>query len=389
MRVLTGRLAVRDRVPTSGGREARATRVDVFDQGTTERRGEVVAGQIAKVWGLGDVRIGDVLGRSDTEGAQHRFAPPTLETVVVPHTAREKGALHAALVQLAEQDPLINVRQDDTKQEISVSLYGEVQKEVIQATLASDFGLDVTFRETTTVYIERPKATGAALERLQAETHPFSATIGLRIEPATPDSGVEFRLDVDPRLLPVHIYKTAEKFASAMTQYICSSLDEGLFGWRVTDCLVTMTDCGYYASDGPTKPTLPTARSTATDFRGLAPLVLMSALERAATVVCEPILRASIEVPTATVGGVLAAAARLGEVVAAPSVRGDLSVIEALFSAARAQDFARQLARLTGGEGVVETNFDGYRPVRGAQPSRPRSIHHPLNRTEYLRHVRG
>ena len=38
--------------------------------------------------------------------------------------------------QLAEQDPLINLRQDDVRQEMLVSLYGEVQKEVIQATLA-------------------------------------------------------------------------------------------------------------------------------------------------------------------------------------------------------------------------------------------------------------
>jgi ribosomal protection tetracycline resistance protein len=45
------------------------------------------------------------------------------------------------------------VRQDDIRQELSVSLYGEVQKEVIQATLAGDFGIDVGFRETTTVCV--------------------------------------------------------------------------------------------------------------------------------------------------------------------------------------------------------------------------------------------
>ena len=48
--------------------------------------------------------------------------------------------------QLAEQDPLINLRQDDVRQEIFVSLYGEVQKEVIEATLASDYGIGVSFR---------------------------------------------------------------------------------------------------------------------------------------------------------------------------------------------------------------------------------------------------
>ena len=92
--------------------------------------------------------------------------------------------LRVALGQLAEQDPLINVRQDDTRQEISVSLYGEVQKEVIGATLAIDFGLDVGFRKTTTICIERPIGTGAAVERLHKAPNPFLATVGLRIEPA-------------------------------------------------------------------------------------------------------------------------------------------------------------------------------------------------------------
>ena len=51
---------------------------------------------------------------------RHYFDPPTLETVVVPRRPADKGALHVALTQLAEQDPLINVRQDDSRQEVFV-----------------------------------------------------------------------------------------------------------------------------------------------------------------------------------------------------------------------------------------------------------------------------
>ena len=115
----------------------------------------VAAGQIGKLWGLGDVQIGDVIGLSRNT-TEHHFAPPTLETVIVPSRPADRGALYAALAQLAEQDPLINLRRDDTRQELFVSLYGEVQKEVIQATLKNDFGIDVEFRETTTICVERP-----------------------------------------------------------------------------------------------------------------------------------------------------------------------------------------------------------------------------------------
>src|SRR5439155_12075094 len=132
-----------------------------------------------------EVQIGDAIGDSRTIGDQHDFAPPTLETVVVPRSPEDKGALHVALTQLAEQDPLINVRQDDTRQEISVSLYGEVQEEVFQATLAADYDIDVGFRETTTICIERPIGSVAAFETLIESPNPFLATVEFRIQPAT------------------------------------------------------------------------------------------------------------------------------------------------------------------------------------------------------------
>jgi ribosomal protection tetracycline resistance protein len=43
---------------------------------------------------------------------------------------------------------------------------------------------------------------------------------------------------------------------------------------------------------------------------------------------------------------------------------------------------------LTRGEAELETAFDHYRPVRGAAPSRPRSDPDPLDRKEYLHHLR-
>ena len=134
--------------------------------------------------------------------ATARFPRPTLEAVVFARRPEEQGSLRAALAQLAEQDPLIDVRQDEHRHEISVSLYGEVQKEVIQATLERDYGIAADFRETTTVCIERPARVGEADEVIRAKTqtnitgrssplstNPFLATLALRIEPAPAGSG--------------------------------------------------------------------------------------------------------------------------------------------------------------------------------------------------------
>ena len=279
----------------------------------------------------------------------------------------DRGPLRVALGQLAEQDPLINVRHGPD--ELAVSLYGEVQKEVIQAMLASDFGLEVTFRETTTIYVERPAGSGQAVEHLGAPGNPFPAALGLRVDPAPAGSGVAFRLDVGIRWLPMYVYKTVGNLAEMMAQYIGQALQEGLAGWQVTDCAVTMYESGYVS------PT-----TTAAHFRKLTPLVLMAALEQAGTVVCEPMIRVGLEIPAEAVSSVLAAAARLGGVPEAPSPHGDLATLEILLPAARAQDLQRQLPGRTGGEGVAETSFGGYRPVTG--PRRPGGGRRPTRSTE-------
>ncbi len=72
-----------------------------------------------------------------------------------------------------------------------------------------------------------------------------------------------------------------------------------------------------------------------------------------------------------------------------PSPHGDLTTLEIMLPAARAQDLQRQLPGLTGGEGVAETSFGGYHPVTGPRPVRRRTTADPLNRDEYMLHLAG
>ncbi len=386
VRLHSGTVRVRDRVHFGDDLEGKVTAISVFDAGAATRAECVAAGEIAKLWGLADVRIGDAVGELRAAHAVgHQFAPPTLEAVVAPADPSDEATLRTALAQLAEQDPLIGVRADETGRELSVSLYGEVQKEVIEATLAREYALAVAFRDTTTIHVERPTGGGEGVEILKAEENPFRATIGLRIEPAPAGSGVEFRVDVDARTMPLYAFKRAEAFAQHMEHYVRETLQEGLYGWQVTDCVVTLTRCGYSVPDGP--PSTRGPLSSPADFRKLTPIVLMEALADAGTAVCEPIVWARVEVPVAAVGALLPALARLDAAVEAPSLESTHATIEAELAAAKVHDLQRQLPALAAGEGVLETEFAGYRPITGEAPARRRTTPDPLNRAEYLMHL--
>jgi ribosomal protection tetracycline resistance protein len=380
-RVFSGAVTVRDRFDAG-----KVTAIRVFADGDAVQRDTVQAGEIAKLWGLAEIQIGDWLGdpRGDVD---HHFAPPTFESVVEPADPADGRRLRVALGQLAEQDPLIGVRQDGTRAEISVSLYGEVQREVIEATLANEYGLEVAFRETTTICVERPTGTGEAVEILNTPTNPFHADLGLRIEPAAPGSGVEVHVsgEIDPRDAPLYVFKRFDAFAQRMDEYVRLALAEGLHGWQVTDCVVTVTKIGYSLADGPPsrRGPMPTAR----DLKRLVPLVLVQAFEQGGSAVCEPVFRIAAEVPTDAVGPMLAALGRLGAGAATPSPRGELSLLEGTLPASRVQVLRRQLPGLTGGEGVLDSEFAGYRPVTGTPPVRRRLTPDPRKFEEYLARV--
>lgn len=159
-------------------------------------------------------------------------------------------------------------------------------------------------------------------------------------------------------------------------EYTRESLQQGLFGWRVTDCAVTMTDCGYRAPS-----------STAADFRKVTPLVVMAALPQAGTTVFEPMHRFRLEIPVDTFGATVPVLARLRGVPETQEMRNSGYALEGTIPAARIHELQQLLPGLTRGEGVLETAFDSYQAVVGSIPSRPRTDHNPLSRKDYLLHV--
>jgi ribosomal protection tetracycline resistance protein len=330
-RLFSGSLAARELI-TSGTHEGRAT--SVLDVHGHETR--VQAGGIARVAGLPKLRIGDRLGSGENRPAPARFREPTMETVV---TSTSPG-LFDGLTQLADQDPLINVRRGPGPGSLIVSLYGEVQREVIAARLAEEFGVQAEFSAPRVICVERLAGPGSAVTHI-SETR-YVATVGLRVEPGPLDSGVRFRLEAERGSLP-----------AAFITAIEDSTRDTLLERRVVDCVVTLTHTGY------SSPV-----SVAGDFRGLTPLVLNEALRRAGTVVCEPLERVEMDIPETAVSAIMALLVHCDGTPEMSVIRGDSATVEATVPSARLREAERALPGLTGGYGVLTSRFAGYRPVR-------------------------
>ncbi|MGX1971796.1 GTP-binding protein [Streptomyces kronopolitis] len=331
---------------TSGSVTGRITSLEVVGRPPGDN-GPLTAGDIAVLRGLPGIRTGDRLGPADDAPAGPAlFGAPTLETVVRARRPARAAALRAALLTLADQDPLLQVRPAPDGA-TSVLLHGEVQKEVLTATLDREYGIEAECTPSRVVCVERPAGVGEACAEIARYGHtgPW-ATVGLRVEPGARGSGPVFTYETELGALTHGFHQAVEETALA-------TLRCGPHGLAVTDCRVVLTRSGFI---GPL--------STTRDFRTVTAPVLREALRRAGTRVYEPYHAFEAEIPLTAPAAVTARLAALDAEIAEASGGPHSWLVSGFLPARHVPRMQQLLPGLTQGEGVWMSHPSGDRPVR-------------------------
>ena len=337
------------------------------------------AGDVVRIRGMGSARTGGWVGEAIPGRVTRQFPAPALESVVEPVSPAHRGRLFSALRELAEADPLINLRVNEEHGEIAVSLYGEVQKEVIADLLARQFGVAVTFRPTVTVHIERITGTGASSALISEKATPYLATLGFRVEPAPAGSGLACDLEVERGSMP-------PAFFSATREGVRAGLAQGRSGWAIPDARVVLTHTGYCPRQSAMHQKFnKNVSSVGADFRNLAPVLIHQALRQAGTVVCEPVETFRLEIPADALPAVTVLIARLSGLITGTSPVAGALALTGTLPTRSVQPLLAQLPEQTSGEGVFTSEVAHYTPVAVQPPARTRIGPDPLNRREWFR----
>ncbi|HVT71430.1 MAG TPA: translation factor GTPase family protein [Trebonia sp.] len=340
---------------------------------------EARAGDVVRVRGISAARTGGWVGEAVPGRVARQFPAPALESVVEPVNPAMRGRLFAALRELADADPLINLRVDEERGEIAVSLYGEVQKEVIADLLGDQFGVAVTFRPTVTVHIERITGTGTARAFMAERTTPYLATLGFRVEPAPVGDGLACALEVERGSMP-------PAFFAATWEGVRAGLAQGRSGWAIPDARVVLTHTGYAPRQSAMHQKFnKNFSSVGADFRNLAPVLIHEALRQARTVVCEPVETFRLEIPVAALPAVTVTVARLSGLITETAPAAGALALTGTLPTRSVQPLLAQLPGLTSGEGVFTAEVTHYTPVTGPPPVRPRTGPDPLDRQAWFR----
>ncbi|PEJ97645.1 tetracycline resistance protein [Bacillus wiedmannii] len=373
VRVFSGRLHVRKYVDIQRGdvlgHKEKIKKICLFHKGNVVQSSIVPSGEFCKVWGLNDIKIGDIIGERTDYIKDIHFAEPQMEAAIDAVPKERIHDLYAALMELCEEDPLIQVWKDDVHNELYIRLFGEVQKEVIETTLFEKYNLQVTFSNTRVVCIEKPIGIGNSVEVMDEKANPFYATVGFKVERGELNSGITYTLGVELGSLPLAFHKAIE-------DTVFQTLKQGLYGWEVTDIIVTLTHTGYASPI-----------TTASDFRNLTPLVLMDALKQAETFVYEPVNEFELTVPEHAISTAMYKLAAIPANFSEPIFNNDSYHLTGSLPVAKTENFKRMLHAFTEGEGIFTTKPSGYKKLKAPFPTRKRVDYNPLNRKDYLLHV--
>jgi ribosomal protection tetracycline resistance protein len=301
----------------------------------------VSEGDIAIIYS-DQLKIEDIIGSPTLIRDEFSISTPTLKaTVEAPDLAIRKEILNALTI-LTDEDPFLGFSIHPDTEEIVVTLFGLVQKEILEATLKYRFDIDTVIKKPDIIYLETPSKESEALLRMYKD-HFLPATVGLKIKPLPIGSGVRY-------ITNVSFGDLKKPFQNAVEEGVLFGLKSGPQGNVVTDLEVSFVYSEFNSVD-----------STPSDYRKTAQLVVLNALKSAETILLEPILDYEVSAPIYAVGRVISDMIKMDGSVSTPEIEGEFSYLVGEVPARTSNLFATELADYTEGKGELSMRFNGKR----------------------------
>ncbi len=336
----------------------------------TQDMGRLTAGDIGALYGLTNVRTGDIIGQPPRDPSL-TLAVPMLKVRVFPPAPEKLPELVAAVRELTVEDPLLDMEWEKEERELYIKITGMIQLEVIAAFLQDRFGLAVTFDSPSVIYKETPSRTGSGCMNYTLPK-PCWACIEFRLEPLPRGSGVIFESVVQDRVI-------FSRYQTHIAQALPDALKQGLSGWEVTDLKVTLTGGSHHL-----------VHTHPLDFFVATPMALMDALEHTGTTLLEPLVKLRLTAAEDCLGRILSDIIAMRGSFDSPEIHDGQVTLEAVVPAATSMEYPITFRALTGGKGILSSRFAGYAecPPELGKTAKRRGID-PRDHAKWILHARN
>ncbi len=190
--------------------------------------------------------------------------------------------------------------------------------------------------------MERPQRKASHTIHIEVPPNPFWASIGLTVTPLSVGSGTQYKSEVSLGYLN-------QSFQNAVMEGVRYGMEQGLYGWSVTDCQICF-DYGVYYSPV----------STPADFRFLAPIVLEQVLKKAGTQLLEPYLSFTIFTPQEYLSRAYNDARKYCAIIESTRLEKDEVIFKGEIPARCIDEYRNDLNFYTNGRSVCITELDAF-----------------------------
>ena len=347
-RVYSGKMSAGSPVyNASKGVRERMGRILLMHANHREEADSIGAGEIAAAVGLKNTFTGETIcdEKSPIILEAIKFAEPVISVAIEPKTRAEHDKLTDSLIKLAEEDPTFRVRYDQETGQTIMSGMGELHLEILVDRLKREFSVDATVGRPQVAYreaITRKAKADARFIRQTGGRGQFGHCV-IEIEPGEPGSGYKFENKVVGGKIP-------KEFIPAVGKGAEEALHTGhVAGYPVMDVIVKLVDGSFHPVD-----------SSEMAFRIAASMGIKEALQKAGSVLLEPVMVLQVITPGEYLGDVLGDLnSRRGRIKTMEG-EGDTQVIEADVPLVEMFGYATDLRSATQGRANYSMEFGRY-----------------------------
>ena len=367
LRLYSGTLHLRDTIVLSEKKKVKLTEIYIPSNGEMIQTEIVCSGDIFIIPN-NTLRLNDIIGNEKILPCNvwNDKPVPILRTRIEPIKIEEREKLLDALTEIADTDPLLRYYVDTITHEIIISFLGTVQLEVICSLLIEKYHINIRIEDPTVIYLEKPLQKADYTIHIEVPPNPFWASIGLSITPLPIGSGIQYESKVSLGYLN-------QSFQNAVREGINYGLEQGLYGWKVTDCKICFEYGVYYSPV-----------STPSDFRFLAPIVLEQALKKAGTQLLEPYLSFILFTPQGYLSRAYNDAQKHCAIIETSQSKNDEIIFTGHIPVRCINEYRNTLTLYTNGQAVFLTELKGYQIATCEPVIQSRR---PNNRIDKVRHM--
>ena len=367
LRLYSGTLHLRDTIILPEKKKVKLTEIYIPSNGEMIQTKIVCSGDIFIIPN-NTLRLNDIIGNEKILPCNvwNDKTVPILRTRIEPIKIEEREKLLDALTEIADTDPLLRYYVDTITHEIIISFLGTVQLEVICSLLIEKYHINIRIEDPTVIYLEKPLQKADYTIHIEVPPNPFWASIGLSITPLPIGSGIQYESKVSLGYLN-------QSFQNAVREGINYGLEQGLYGWKVTDCKICFEYGVYYSPV-----------STPSDFRFLAPIVLEQTLKKAGTQLLEPYLSFILFTPQEYFSRAYNDAQKHCAIIETSQSKNDEVIFTGHIPVRCINEYRNTLTLYTNGQAVCLTELKDYQIATCEPVIQSRR---PNNRIDKVRHM--